>query len=138
MPWTLTPVFILIALVTLPNLAFGNVGCVSLFEGGEWKLIRDRLPEIYERENDPQIVRRALPSELRDLLIKKLGEETAEFAENPSAEEMADILEVVEALQRHFGLDRTEIEKIQREKRDQKGAFEEGFVLKLRPRQDKN
>ncbi len=59
------------------------------------KLIRDNVPEMALFKGDLLKTRVADMEEMPDLLIRKLIEETMEFREKPSYEELADILEVV-------------------------------------------
>lgn len=105
--------------------------CRDLLAPGEWKLIRDRLPEIYVAEGDPSEVVRATPEEVKLLLIEKVKEELAEFAKDPSPEELGDLLDVVYALQDHYGLDPKLVEEIRQQKLERKGGFTEGFALKI-------
>ena len=62
------------------------------------KLIRDRIPERAAARGDALNIRVASPGEARILLIAKVQEELAEFAENPTAEEAADVYTAVLAL----------------------------------------
>lgn len=97
----------------------------------EWKLIRDRLPQIFAAEGDSAIVDQVTdPAELKRLLLLKLKEEIQEFEESPSAEELADILETLNAIQTQFGFAPGEVADVQTKKRAKKGGFEKGFVLK--------
>ena len=68
------------------------------------KLVRDRMPEIAQANNFPMKTRKARPDELLRLLKEKLVEEATELLNTSSeggadeAEEMADVLEVVNCL----------------------------------------
>ena len=62
------------------------------------KLIRDRIPEIALLKGDVLSVRVADLGEMLPLLLRKLAEETAEFAKDPSYAELVDIFEVVYGL----------------------------------------
>jgi predicted house-cleaning noncanonical NTP pyrophosphatase (MazG superfamily) len=53
-----------------------------------------------------------------------------EQAARDISEELADVLEVTDALVEAYGLDREEIGAIQRKKRDERGRFEEGYFLR--------
>lgn len=62
------------------------------------KLVRDRIPEIIEKEGKKAVTRILNDEEYKIYLEKKLDEEVAEFHESKSIEELADILEVIYAL----------------------------------------
>ena len=61
-----------------------------------YKLVRDRIPEIIEETHKQFSVRELDEEEIRRFGLKKLAEEVQEFIEDPSAEEAADILEILE------------------------------------------
>lgn len=98
---------------------------------GNEKLVRDRIPEIITAEGSPSQVRTAGDTEYRERLKEKLREEVDEFCQSHSAEELADILEVVAAVSAAFGLPPQEIERIMEEKREQRGAFDKRIILKM-------
>lgn len=62
-------------------------------------------------------------------LLDKIGEETEELRSSFSAEEMADLLEVVYSLEEEIGLDKQEVEAIRLEKKEKRGGFAKGIVL---------
>ncbi|MDP2593501.1 MAG: nucleoside triphosphate pyrophosphohydrolase [bacterium] len=62
------------------------------------KLVRDKIPEILDKKGLRYERRVASLEEYKVELIRKLGEEVGEFEENGSSEELADVLEVIEAL----------------------------------------
>jgi diadenosine tetraphosphate (Ap4A) HIT family hydrolase/predicted house-cleaning noncanonical NTP pyrophosphatase (MazG superfamily) len=93
------------------------------------KLIRDKLPEIL-RTNGIVVHERVLDDKEYFLKLKeKLLEEAEEVKQTESTEhleeELADVLEVVNALAAAGGLTMHQIEKKQAEKRQQKGGFAE-------------
>jgi len=63
------------------------------------KLVRDRIPEIIERQGGHPSVRILDQEEYVHCLERKLDEEVEEYHRNKNPEELADILEVVYALQ---------------------------------------
>lgn len=91
------------------------------------KLIRDKIPQIISDNDKNYITHKALDVEYREYLLKKLVEETTEFCEEPCSAEMADILEVLDALRKAFSL--TNIEKIRSEKYIKRGGFEKRIIL---------
>lgn len=92
------------------------------------KLVRDKIPQILDQKGVLYEKRIANESEYRTELIKKLQEEVTEFLEEGSPEELADILEVVDALKRLP--DYRDIEALQIKKREERGAFGERIILK--------
>ena len=92
------------------------------------KLVRDRIPEILDKKGVPYEKRIAQPEEYRQELIKKLAEEVAEFGEAGSPEELADVLEVIEALKRLP--EYADIEELRLKKREERGGFDAKIILK--------
>jgi predicted house-cleaning noncanonical NTP pyrophosphatase (MazG superfamily) len=90
-----------------------------------WKLVRDR---IGEELSGSVLVLRASGGELERLLRFKLVEEAVEFALTGSIEELADLVDVVEALLRLRGLSWDAVERVRAEKRRRFGGFEAGVV----------
>lgn len=93
------------------------------------KLVRDRIPEIIRNGGSDPAFRILSDEEYRRALDEKLKEEAAEFIQAHSAEEMADLLEVVYALMAANGLSPQDIERIRREKALARGAFERRIFL---------
>lgn len=92
------------------------------------KLVRDKIPEWLDSKGVSYEKRIADEVEYKVELIKKLQEEVDEFKEAGDIEELADVLEVVEALR---GLpEYTEVEKVRLEKLKEKGGFEQRIILK--------
>lgn len=69
------------------------------------------------------------PKEKCELLKSKLIEEVEEFLQSNSLEELADILEVVEALGKCLGAEWGELMQIKEVKKRERGGFEEGWVM---------
>jgi predicted house-cleaning noncanonical NTP pyrophosphatase (MazG superfamily) len=93
------------------------------------KLIRDKYIEIISSEKLTKVSSREQHSEL---LTRKLFEEINELWETGfhSLEEFADVLEVLMAIAKHKGVSLEAVEKIRLKKRDEKGGFEDGVILK--------
>jgi predicted house-cleaning noncanonical NTP pyrophosphatase (MazG superfamily) len=101
------------------------------------KLVRDR---VIPDEKKHQLRTAKTPAEYQTYLIRKLTEEVVEFAQYASGaamcqevsdvvrdgmkEEMADVLEVLEACATTFGIDVNEVFRIKREKAEKKGRFD--------------
>jgi predicted house-cleaning noncanonical NTP pyrophosphatase (MazG superfamily) len=95
------------------------------------KLVRDRIPQIIRENGTEPIVYTAGQEEYRHRLRAKLGEEVTEFlsADDASApEELADVLEVVQALAADLGIEPRELEKIREEKAIERGGFAKRIV----------
>ncbi|MBU2220972.1 nucleoside triphosphate pyrophosphohydrolase [Patescibacteria group bacterium] len=91
------------------------------------KLVRDNIPDILDSRGVPYTKHIANEAEYKQELIKKLLEEAGEFAEATSVVELADVLEVVMALQALP--EYTDLERVRAEKRAERGAFEKRFIL---------
>ena len=93
------------------------------------KLVRDRIPEIIEKDGK-QCVWSVLPDEdyIR-LLDQKLDEELKEYQESKSMEELADLLEVIRAVVRARGSSMEEVEQIRIKKAEKRGGFEKRTLL---------
>lgn len=93
------------------------------------KLVRDKIPEIIENKGIICKTARLSQESFLDMLDTKLCEEVAEYQEDKSMEEMADILEVMQSIAKARGYDWDEILKIQTKKREERGGFEEKILL---------
>ena len=92
------------------------------------KLVRDKIPNILDKKGVSYEKRIATDAEYKTELIIKLQEEAKEFAEDCSIEELADVLEVVEALKKlpeYLAVENVRIKKV-----DERGAFNERIILK--------
>ena len=94
------------------------------------KLVRDRIPEILTEKGLNYVVRPvANEQEYVTKLKEKLQEEVNEFIENPCAEEMADIQEVLDALSHHIGATALDVLNVKEAKAQQRGCFYDGIIL---------
>lgn len=91
------------------------------------KLVRDRIPEILDAKGLSYEKHVASDDEYRSELIKKLLEEASEFAKAGDVVELADVLEVVQALQRLP--EYAEVTDVQAKKREERGGFTERFIV---------
>jgi predicted house-cleaning noncanonical NTP pyrophosphatase (MazG superfamily) len=92
------------------------------------KLVRDNIPEFLDSKGIPYEKRIADTEEYKNELIKKLDEEIKEFMEAKNTEELADILEVVEALKKLPEF--SNVEEIRLKKFEEKGGFDKKIILK--------
>lgn len=97
------------------------------------KLVRDQIPDLISGHGEHAVVYRASDSERRSRLRAKAVEEALELLAAASVEEemaeAADLLEVLDALGAAGGWSRADIEAEQQRKREQRGGFDEGYVL---------
>ncbi len=93
------------------------------------KLVRDRIPEIVAADGKQPVVHVADDEEYERRLREKLREEADEFAESGDLEELADVLEVIDAVLENQGASRARLERLRREKRDRRGKFSKRIVL---------
>ena len=94
------------------------------------KLVRDKIPEIIEKDGKWCLCRSVHDrKEHLALLKEKIIEESTEFLENPCYEEAADMLEVVHAFCHLSGLSFEFVEITMRNKREANGGFFNGIVL---------
>jgi predicted house-cleaning noncanonical NTP pyrophosphatase (MazG superfamily) len=99
-------------------------------EKTKYKLVRDKIPEIIKKNNRNPIIYVADDKEYLKRLYDKLIEEMEEFKENPSPEELADILEVCDAIRDYFGINPEKVEKIKNKKYKERGGFSNKIILK--------
>jgi predicted house-cleaning noncanonical NTP pyrophosphatase (MazG superfamily) len=93
------------------------------------KLVRDRIPEIIRKKGTEPKTHIAGDDEYWRKLKDKLGEEVKEFLASESAEEIADILEVLEAICERKGYRMDEVMRLKSVKVVQRGAFKDKIIL---------
>jgi predicted house-cleaning noncanonical NTP pyrophosphatase (MazG superfamily) len=93
------------------------------------KLIRDKIPEIIEKNGQKAIIHIASNDEYKEKLREKLQEEVAEYLKSFEKEELADILEVIYALCEARDVSTDEIEKIRKKKANKRGKFKKRIIL---------
>jgi|18_taG_2_1085343.scaffolds.fasta_scaffold08311_3 predicted house-cleaning noncanonical NTP pyrophosphatase (MazG superfamily) len=93
------------------------------------KLVRDKIPGILSEQGKTFTVRYADEEEYKEKLKQKLQEETSEFIEEPSLEELADIFEVFSAIVDAFGYTQDELVECMGAKLDERGAFINKVIL---------
>jgi predicted house-cleaning noncanonical NTP pyrophosphatase (MazG superfamily) len=93
------------------------------------KLVRDKIPEHIMQNGGKAITHIANEAEYRKKLAEKLQEEVLEFLESETPEELADILEVIEAICEYDKIDAVELQKIKSEKAERRGKFKDRIIL---------
>ena len=94
------------------------------------KLVRDRIPEIIEADGKTCICETLSDEDYISLLDQKLNEELAEYQESKSLEELADLLEVMQAVVKARGWTWEELERVRERKSVERGGFESKLLLK--------
>ena len=96
------------------------------------KLVRDRIPEIIGSRGDRAVTRVLNEAGYRDALLAKLVEEAHE-ASGAGAEELpaelADVLEVLQALAKTLGMSWEQLRALAADKRTRRGGFEGRIFL---------
>ncbi|WP_267641365.1 nucleoside triphosphate pyrophosphohydrolase [Haloarchaeobius amylolyticus] len=93
------------------------------------KLVRDDIPAVIRENGETPVTHVADGEEYRDRLREKLVEEAREFRADPSAEELADVLTVLDAVRDAEDIPAEAVARERREKLAARGGFEEGIVL---------
>lgn len=98
------------------------------------KLVRDRIPEIIAAKGETAKARTLTDEEFGIALAAKLVEEATEIeaAMGDTSElvkEIGDVLEVIDALVAHYGLDRGEIESVKAKRLAERGGFTRRILL---------
>ena len=89
-----------------------------------YKLVRDRIPEIIEADWNICVYETLTDADYMHVLDQKLNEELAEYQESKSLEELADLLEVIQAVVKARGWTWEELERVRADKKVKRGGFE--------------
>ena len=93
------------------------------------KLVRDKIPEIIEGDGKTCVIHILSDEEYIAALETKLNEEVAEYQADKNLEEMADILEVLQAICVARGYRLDELEAMRKKKSDERGGFSDKIFL---------
>lgn len=93
------------------------------------KLVRDKIPEYIKSKGNVPITHIADETEYRQKLKEKLQEEVDEFLKDDNIEEIADILEVLDAIADYKKFDKEDIGRIKEMKAKERGRFKERIIL---------
>lgn len=98
------------------------------------KLIRDKIPEIIQKEGTNFKTRILDNLDFKEELLKKLLEESQEVvdAKDTKAElekEIGDVLEVIDYIISSYDLDMGEIVKVKNKRKESRGGFDEKVFL---------
>ena len=93
------------------------------------KLVRDKIPEIIESSGRTCATHILSDGEYIAALETKLNEEVAEYQADKNLEEMADVLEVLQAICIARGYTLEELETMRAKKAEERGGFAEKIFL---------
>ena len=93
------------------------------------KLVRDRIPQIISESGQTPYSFVLSEDAYKEALLAKFAEEVSEFSLEPSAEELADILEVLQATAEAWGIAWKEVLEAKEHKRSQRGGFSQRIYL---------
>ena len=93
------------------------------------KLVRDRIPQIIEGSGKTCVTEVLSREAYLHALNEKLNEELAEYQQSKALEELADLLEVMEAVAKARGDTWEELMKVKLEKKQKRGGFDKMLLL---------
>lgn len=93
------------------------------------KLVRDKIPEIIESNNEICNIRVLEDEEYLFELNKKLQEEMKEYLDSGDIEELADLEEVLRAILDVKGCSYSKFEEVRIDKVNKRGAFKKKIFL---------
>lgn len=93
------------------------------------KLVRDKIPEIIETVGKRCTIHILTDEEYILALEAKLNEEVAEYQKDKNIDEMADILEVLQAICVARGYSFDELEETRAKKANERGRFQKKIFL---------
>jgi predicted house-cleaning noncanonical NTP pyrophosphatase (MazG superfamily) len=93
------------------------------------KLVRDKIPEYIRSKGGTPVAHIAAGTEYWQKLKEKLSEEVAEFGRDENIEELADILEVIDAIAEFKKFSQEAIGQERTRKANERGRFRERIIL---------
>ncbi len=93
------------------------------------KLVRDKIPQIIEQDGRKAVTHILTKEEYLVALEVKLIEEVAEYQEDNSIDEIADVLEVLQAICVARGYTLDQLEEKRKEKAIVRGGFKDMIFL---------
>jgi predicted house-cleaning noncanonical NTP pyrophosphatase (MazG superfamily) len=97
------------------------------------KLVRDGIPNLIASQGKDFTTRILEPKEYITELRKKLKEESEEYfravSKEEALEELADMLEVIQALAETHGSNSVELEELRAEKAERRGGFKDPDIF---------
>ena len=93
------------------------------------KLVRDKIPEYIKSRGGVPVMHIADDAEYWQKLKEKLLKDIEEFNKDESAEELVDILEVLDAIAEYKKFDKKDVERIKEKKAEERGKFKKRIIL---------
>lgn len=96
------------------------------------KLVRDKIPDLIRNSGNDCEISTLNDAEYIEALRQKLVEEaqeTASASPEELAQELADVMEVMDTLMAATGIDRETVKEIQKQKRSARGGFDNKIKL---------
>ena len=93
------------------------------------KLVRDHIPDIIMAKGESCTTHIADEAEYEAKLFEKLREEAEELVRDKSVGEIADVLEVIDAIAAFKGFSKKEIGTIKQKKFEERGGFSGRVIL---------
>jgi len=93
------------------------------------KLVRDNIPKVIKKSGKNPVIHIANEEEYWKKLKEKLSEEVDEFLKESNEEEIADILEIIDAICKFKGFDKKKIDEIKKQKAEKRGKFDDKIIL---------
>ena len=99
------------------------------------KLVRDKVPELIRKQGVIPTVRVLKGDEFKDALLKKLIEESEDLYSAYKKhnlnfdEQLADVLEIIDAIEKEWNINLKELEKIKNLKAELRGKYKKRIFL---------
>lgn len=93
------------------------------------KLVRDLIPDIIEESGNECRTRILSDKEYLEMIDMKLDEELCEYHQDQNIEELADLLELIQAAAVARGYTLDELESVRAEKAKKRGGFKKKIFL---------
>lgn len=93
------------------------------------KLVRDKIPDIIRKSGKTPLIQFLPEEDYIKALDCKLQEEVAEYQESKELEELADIMEVLQAICIARGHSLEQLEELRARKAEERGGFQNRIFL---------